>query len=342
MNIQEILHGCEVGRVQRAGLMTVIGLLSEVEDSRFGRPDTTLIGTKDYGEVEITDKNPPDQVTITPFGATFIVDQRAQSHAIPHVVMTKGGQKKRVTTAACVQERQGGLISSQAVDLKLLPFSLRQSALSTRKVSKSMRSNSYEKLWESIRQFNTTVGLPDQGHLEHLYGQYKRELDEFIAPFEIEPRMIGAIVLVDGKLVGVEKAPNHEYWKAIFRPLIRETYGSYCLQQIKSMGSDPNYPKGKVHLNPNVNSLDGLEAEFDRAEKLEQENARKVVRNLLKDPFKTEVDEQNHGLQVLTLTNKQLFGQVITEGPKVPYASLCVTDNWVRNGEYLSKEKFKI
>ena len=106
----------------------------------------------------------------------------------------------------CVQQSQGGLIQRGAYRMLILPYALRERALEVRK------NKNYNKLWDAISAFNQEMGVSGEGNLVFFLKHFQKELDEFVAEFECVPRQIGAIILVDDQVVGVERAPSHAYW----------------------------------------------------------------------------------------------------------------------------------
>src|SRR5262249_44520767 len=119
-------------------------------------------------------------------------------------------------------------------EMLILPASLRTTALSIRHV------RDFRKLWESIQEFNKGFGIVQLGgHLESFLKAFQRELDEFVAEFEVVPRQIGAIVLVGGEIAGVERAPSAAFWKAVWNPLIRVCYGSLAIKVARERKAPP-------------------------------------------------------------------------------------------------------
>ena len=94
--------------------------------------------------------------------------------------------------------------------------------------------------------FNQEMGVPAAGHLEFFLKQFRKELDEFVAEFECVPRQIGAIILVDDQVVGIERAPSHAYWQSVWPCLIRECYGSLAIRVAQLKGE--RAPEGAKEL----------------------------------------------------------------------------------------------
>ena len=69
---------------------------------------------------------------------------------------------------------------------------------------------------ERIERQHAKGKLTARERIEHLLDRGTfYELDEFVAEFECVPRQIGAIILVDDQVVGVERAPSHAYWQSV-------------------------------------------------------------------------------------------------------------------------------
>ena len=218
ITISEILKGTTAGRMQSVGYMQVIPLISQIEDDRFVSPLETEVSTKGYGSMVFS--NPINKVLIVPLHAGYVVKRAAQDHAMSSVGVIGRKRKRTYNTAMCIQQTQGGYIPSGKHKMLILPFSLRESALKVRK------KVSYDKLWREISQFNIKMGARKGAHLEFFLDKFKSELDQFIAEFEPVPNQVGAIILIDGEVVGIEKAPSVSYWLGIWPALIRECYGS--------------------------------------------------------------------------------------------------------------------
>lgn len=326
MNIVELLAGTSPGKIQQVGYMSIIPIIKDIDeqDEQVCDPARVLLGTSSYGSVEL--ENQTDQVAIVPFGVGTITEQRAQDHAVPKAKVLSAKQKSTINYAACIQETQGGYVTKDAHNVTILPWAIKEISLRTR------NETSYSKLWPAIRSFNKSLGVRITGHLEIYLKEFKDDLDSFIAQFEIVPGQIGAIILIDGYVMGIELTPNYQYFKSVWNPLIRESYGSLVLQYIKEFGDNPPVPRTRVPMNTNVTSLTELEKELVRVQEEEDERIKNIVRGLLRDDFKVEVDEDLAGYKVQTINNKQFIGQVVTKGDdSVAYLSLVASAEGIRN-----------
>src|SRR5262249_42882636 len=155
----DLLRGCTPGRLQSAGNMQVLPLLSDLQDERFVAPDVAFVSTAGYGNLVF--RNPRPEGMVVPCGATYIVAQQAQNHALPHAGHVEGLKTKQYSTAMCVQQTQGGYISEGQHELMLLPFPLRERAHQVR------RETSYNRLWQAIGEFNREAGLESGLHGGH-------------------------------------------------------------------------------------------------------------------------------------------------------------------------------
>jgi hypothetical protein len=341
ITISELLRGCEIGYPQTCGYMSVIPLISELTDSRFTVPSRLHTSTLTYGTLEV--HNPlKEGIGIMPFGGAVFVKQAAQNHAVGKAIPVKAGTTVMDDAAACIQSTQGGTIRKGENPISILPWLLKEPMFLVR------NTKSYNKLWPAIGEFNKTLGLSSSGHLELYLERFKKELDEFIAEFEVVHNQVGAIVLLHGDVVGVERAPNYEFWKDVWTPLIRECYGSLVLQYRRKYGDSPVPPKIRRPLNiGKINTLIDLEKALVKASKEEEELAKDVVRSFIKDKFtsKTEHVEKlksKASLSVESITNKQFTGQCIKDGEAVVYLSLFTSANWRKNQKWNEAKEFKV
>jgi hypothetical protein len=330
ITIAEVLKGCTPGRMQSAGYMQMIPLLSEPDmiDKRFGPFTGLMSSTHDYGTLHL--ENREDFPTILPMGTGVMTKSRAQNHATGKVKLMTRMSEASIDTAACIQETQGGTIDSGIHDLTILPYSIREKALQIKD------TKGYSKLWPAIKEFNKDIGLANSagqfrsmGHLEYYLDDFADKLDEFIGQFEIVENQVGAIILLNGQVAGIERSPNYEFWKELWKPLVRECYGSASLVFAKK-GTKASPPLGRMPINDfYVHNLDDLAAEYEKAEKHEDDTVKNLIRNFIQQPFVAtrEENEPNGTLCVDHLSGNQFTGQIVRDSSFVVYASLIPDAN---------------
>ncbi|MEZ0369199.1 MAG: DUF6569 family protein [Candidatus Sericytochromatia bacterium] len=317
LTIAGILRGCEAGPLQSAGVMQVIPLLSDYEDQNFVSPASALVSTAGYGNMVF--ENPGSRLLLVPCHAGYSISQAAQDHAMAHAGLVEAGLSRTFETAMCIQQSQGGYIAKSQYKLMILPYALREQALSKR------GQKAYNKLWEDLSSFNQSFGLPAQGQLASFLRQFRQELDLFVAEFERLPRQLGAIVLVAGEVVGIERAPSATYFAGVWEALIRECYGSLAI----AAGRGEALPETRVPLDlAGVSTLAGLEQALTQARQREDTLVRQAVRELLDQPFARDREAACAGYQLETLENAQFSGQALLHGESVVYASLFTSQRW--------------
>lgn len=325
MTIRELLRGCEVGRIQTVGAMQVIPLVMEenLQDDRFANPDVVRVGTRDYGEMVFA--NPDKKPVLLPTNVGYVVKQAAQDHAMTTAAIVSGKGRRTFDDAMCIQASQGGTITEGEHSLLILPLALRRPALEMR------GRRGYNKLWGSIGTLLKDSGIGgDQNLVRYLRG-YERQLDEFIAEFEIVDNQVGAIVLINGSVVGVERAPSSLYWKTIWEPLVRVCYGSAAIAASKVTQKTEDLLKTRVPLKVvDLSDINSLCEALEQADSKQDDLAKQQVRELLEDNFsETQVDTKAK-TSIKTLKNDQFFGQVAVDqsSEKVLYVSLVVNEGW--------------
>jgi hypothetical protein len=258
ISFEEILKGKKAGKSQEVGIMEVIPIFYQSKDLmnfHIALPGESMLLKKipNYGEVVLENEDEND-LLIVPVHTGFITPHQAQDHAIAKGGIITAKTSYHYQDAFCIQQTQGGYIPPGHYDFIILPYSLRHKAI------KMKDKSGYSRLWEDISQFNREVGIKkDTAHLEYFYQTFSEELEEFIAQFEIEPDQVGAIILIANQVVGTELAPNPDYWKNVWEPLIRSCYGAETIRQLLL---NPDV-RGEGKLSPeeieNISSIDDLE-----------------------------------------------------------------------------------
>jgi hypothetical protein len=332
IGVRELLRGCTAGRLQSAGNMQVLPLLSDLQDERFVAPDEALVSTAGYGNLVF--RNPQPQGLLVPCGATYIVAHQAQNHALPHAGYVKGNETKQYTTAMCVQQGQGGYIPEGRHELMLLPFPLREKAHGVR------RETGFSRLWQAIADFNREAGLQQQyqaGHLEFFFDRYRTELDMFVAQFEPVPGQVGCVVLVGGKVAGLERTPSETYFRSVFKALVRECYGSLALVEARS---ETGVPATRVPLRPVSSRADLLEA-LAEVEAEERQRVADLVEALLEVELSRQTEEEGE-VTVDALGEQPFVGQMVRDGERIVYASLVATRRWRQGQDWLMARPFSM
>lgn len=333
ISISEILRGCQTGRLQSVGFMQVVPLISEMNDDRFGLPTALEVETRGYGNLVFT--NPENKTTIIPSHAAYVVKQAAQDHAMATAGMVSKKNRKTYDNAMCIQQRQGGSIGRAKHTMLILPYPLRESATEKRKTKE------FGKLWNDIEKMNSDFGTKRGGaHLEFFLENFRKELDEFVAEFECVYQQVGAIILVDGKIIGVERAPSYEYWKSVWPTIIRECYGSMAIRasQLKKGAK----PKSRSHLKVRGKSIAAIKKALEQARDNDEEYVKKVIRDLISDPFDREKQEEVDGMIVENVSHPQLSGQIVRDDEKIVYASLVTKQKHLKNSDWRQAAPFTV
>ena len=335
ITIAEILRGTEAGRMQSVGYMQIIPLVSDLQDENFVTPDEATVQTTNYGSMVFD--NPTNGILIVPTHAGYVVKQAAQNHAMAHTGLVRKGKTKTYNTAMCVQQNQGGYISKGKHRLSILPFALREKALEKR------NQKSYSKLWKDISTFNTSLGLANKGHLEYFLNHFEKELGQFVAEFECVPKQVGAVILLNGEIIGIERAPNYAYWKSVWSALIRECYGSRAIEYQYKMGSKTKTSKSRFPIDDtNIKTLEDLKAALKDAESREEEFAKTALRELLDKPFQVSEEDSTDGYSVSSIKHEQFIGEIVHDGDVIAYASLLTRATWSKKSGWKKAKAFSI
>lgn len=331
ISMEDILFGIGTGRAQSVGNMEVIPLISEdrdevINEDMYGTPADVEVGVGSYGYGNVDMSNTSDRVNIVPPGAGWVVKEAAQDHAIGSGEILGPKESNMVKTARCIQSTQGGYIQKAAHEMLVLPVELRGIALAKRKIT------GYSEMWNDLAVFNSKHGIGNYKELAIFLKEFKRQMDQFVAEFELVPGQIGAIVIINGKIVGVEIAPTRDYWQYVWTPLIRVCYGSLATACYKNQTIDSsNIPfSSREPLEFAERTLSSLRDALLKTEQ-DRDNAVTVLFSALKKKkFLVGNVEQNKSEHYLLSgvvrsdrENSQLDGQIIVTKETVPFFSAC-------------------
>jgi len=327
MRLGDILRGCEAGQMQSVGLMQVIPLLG-ASDERFGNPSSLQVRTSHYGVLEFD--NPHEEISIVPRDAGYITKRGSQDHGMPETAIIYANRRLTYDRAACIEQTQGGYIQNDAM-LIILPFPIREAMFANR------ARKGYDKVWQYIDSFNKAMDCErGGGHINVFLREYEKQLSRFVAEFEPVPGQIGAIVLVAGRIVGIERVPSEAYWLDIWETMIRECYGSLGLYFEKRY---PELPPTRRALRAS-RSIEDLAVALDEAQEDEMVSVTEITQSLFDEEF-TATFNSDGQFDVGDLESPQYVGQIVREGARILYASLTATKDRVMSDPIMTRQ-FKI
>ena len=336
LTLARILEGKRGARPQTVGLMEVVPLLPQDEthhNRMFAVPSKSMLlaGNPAYGTIIVENKDTVRPL-IVPSNTTWITRHAAQDHALNKASLLAASGKSTYDTAACVEQTQAGQIPSDVHQFQILPASLRR-------IDKDLAERrDFRKFWGNISTLNTALGLPEcGGHLNKLFTHLDKELQQFVAEFETIPGQIGALIIINGKLQGVEIAPSPEYWDSVWEPLIRFSYGPEAVLAARRLGADG--ARAAMLSRPrlqcdNPESIEDIELALDKLRKEEKARVEATVQSNLETVLDFDVDEQAlasdvSGVKVtytLGSSYGQFIGQVVMDDDYVVYASMVYSE----------------
>ena len=149
-------------------------------------------------------------------------------------ILVPAGKKITIPVSCCEQGRwaySGGRnFSSGDSDL----FA-RAKARKMLRVSESMRSrgdrrSDQSEIWADIAQKSTNLNVSSEtGAMADLYDQHHQRLDGYVGAFRLEPGQTGAVVALNGQVVGLELFDAPATFARFFRKLVK----SFALDAIE-------------------------------------------------------------------------------------------------------------
>lgn len=222
----------DFGTIQSVDEMTVVPILGDDLTKNTSKPENVKFKkTSNYGTM-IFENEDDSGFGIVPSNLMVISEKAAQDHAMSEVGVIGSQESKTWSNACCVQQTQGGYLTDQHNEYNVLPLQLRKALLDPSKRAE----RDYDKLWNDITDFLADVPGIDSGagHLEYFFKPFRKELENFAAEFEPVENQIGAVVLFNGHIVGLEIMPTVLYWSTLWKWLIRGCYGAQMLKLKKA------------------------------------------------------------------------------------------------------------
>ncbi len=269
--------------------------------------DLYLEQDQNYDTLVMATRSP--HVTIIPQGLVYITKERAQDRALPsaHLVQTQ-----KTCHAFCVQSSQGGLMQhdrGEERSLRLLPAGVRLAALSKR------NQQGYSAIWEDLAAFNHKLNVPGN-FLVSFFQHYQKQLAEFVAEFEPVPLQRGAVILINGEVVGVEVMPNSLAFLALWEPLIRDCYGAEALLH------SSNVPMAVPVIIDDVESLDELVIAVNDLARREQAWAESLVEVSLTQKERLREEQREGEFRLHAVKTAEFEGQLVQRNRDTLYLSL--------------------
>ena len=195
-----------VGKIQSVDEMTVIPLVGG-DDGNIASPSSLHFErTSSYGSMIF--KNDDSKPAIVP--SNYMIRGRgAQDHAMAGAGIVIGSTT--FNTACCIEQTQGGYLSSTGNEEDILPINLRKTLLNAGR----RQEQYYGKLWGAIDDWLSGTGIKQHSgaHLRDFYDNSKirQSLEQFAAEFEPVDRQIGALIMFSGTPVGLEIMPTSDH-----------------------------------------------------------------------------------------------------------------------------------
>lgn len=233
-NILELLKFKQigVGSVQTVDEMTVVPLVGRSDGEVASPQSLKFERTTSYGSMVF--RNEDSKPAIVP--TNYMVRGRgAQDHAMAGSGVVTAGRSVTFNNACCVEQTQGGYLSSTGNEEDVLPVGLRHALLNYGKRTE----REYGKLWSDISAWirGTGVSSRSAAHLRDFYDHkdVRAALEQFAAEFEPVDGQIGALIMFSGTPVGLEIMPTTDHWETYWQQLLRGCYGAE-LVRLKLMG----------------------------------------------------------------------------------------------------------
>lgn len=305
MQLKEILKGFNLGTPQTVANMKVIPILTDTPFTKVSGMENVYL-KKDIAYETLLMATQAQTIAVIPQGLMYMTAERAQDRVIPSAHLIKG---EKQVNADCIQASESGYFDSEVKEREygMLPRELRIVALEKRDDSE------YDSIWSNVEAFMREAGMSGK-ELVRFFREYKEELETFVAQFEPVDKQVGAIFVINNILLGIEIMPNYEIWQQMWRPLVRDCYGSEAISYQKKgeFGS-----LAQTLLKPaGIKSFEDLEEKVEKVCEEEKELAENLVAEVTETDFEQKTEEELDDFTLYTFNSDKLVGQGVQHGPE--------------------------
>jgi hypothetical protein len=310
MKVSDIFAGMKFGIPQNVANMTVIPIISDNEISGVsGEMIFQIANDTDYSRLTL--ENVDDKPVIVPQGTRFFTKGQGQDRAILSATVI-GPEKSKELQVGCVAPSDASHIRMGSRDYGFIPARLRIPAM------EKQGTTSYSVLWSDIESYLKKTGVPGN-RLQSFYDNFNKELEEFVAQFEPVEKQIGAVILINNEVAGIEIYPNYLAWSNIWRVLIRDSYGADAIGLIREKKMAAYRPI--IDLD-NVASFEDLTAEITRIKGHFVDYIQGKLEPMLEQSLEKDAKETSLSFKTWNLTGENFIGQMITKNDEAVYVSL--------------------
>ena len=317
MKIKDLLSGMRFQMPQNVANMAVLPIVSDREIDELSSEMVFQI-VKDTDYSRLTLENVGDKPVIVPQGTKFVTGSKGQDRTVLSSTVIKPQEKKEMNVG-CIQPSETSHIKLGKMEFSFIPARLRVPAIL------GQESGSCSVLWKDIEKYLKDIGIRGNT-MEQFYKSFDKELKEFVAQFEPVEKQLGAVIMINNEVAGIEVYPNYGSWRKIWRLLIRDSYGADALTLIKAnkiMCYKPVIDSDKVSTTKDIISqVLGIKANFVSF-------MNQKIEPFLEQEVEMTEKEVSSGFKVYNLRSPNLLGQAIirTEGNKIVYISLLRADD---------------
>ena len=306
MKINDLIQGFERKNTQSVANQCVVPILGTKRGDLSDSMMLSVVADSDYSKLTL--KSSSNEPTLLPHGTTVMTKDSAQDRLVKHTNIISSN---KVIDVHCVAPSDGGHIQEGTEEYSFAPGTLRIKAMEA--------PEGYDSMWPDSEKFINDSGV-SSNRLQDFYKQYDRDLEDFIAQFEIVDSQIGAVVLINGKVRGIELYPSPKLWTGLWRKCLRDCYGAEAIKSIKS--GNVFVFKRVIDLDK-VNSFDDLDKEYADVSTKFEGDVSKIIESTLDEevavtPF-LKIDDR---FEVKNIESDSMKGQALIQGDELLYLSL--------------------
>jgi hypothetical protein len=253
-HIQSVLSQLSIGQPQTFANMAVFPLIGKHAEA----PDYLVLEEAlkaDVGHItEISEGGSVPELAFenNALARVLLVDGEeligARQNRILNISILVPAGKKLTIPVSCCEQGRWGYTGSRGFSASDSALFARAKAKKMLRVSQSMRSSGdrrsdQSEIWDDIAMKSLRLNVETStGAMADVYSQHRGRLEDFVSAFTLMPGQAGAVVALDGKVVGLELFDSPATFGRFFQKLLK----SFALDAIDAEAPVTSVPAAEI------------------------------------------------------------------------------------------------
>lgn len=303
--LTDLLTDRETGMPARCGPLEMIPLLgSSFKQNPFAclTRDIEISSPPLLGNLSITNRS--ELPMIIPMHLGVLSTDKAD-HFLSESAVIMPGERLDVSDAFTIPEHLSYVGRPGKSGLTWLPHMVKNPAFLQK------HKKDYSRLWPNFEKAVELAGMKGGADSEKFTSTRER--------LKLSPGQTGAVFMIYGNIVGIELAPDPEFWEDIHPLLVTRGYGPLCLMYEDGIWEELVFTKLDID---SIRMVGDMKAEFEARLKDKKDKVLRRIYALNHDEFEKTDLQETGPFRRISLDSHSFSGEAIYRGDHLTYLSL--------------------